>query len=688
MADTAKKKWEVVSVNRELANELAQECQIDPLVALILAGRGYSSSAQIESFLGSDEPLADPYEMIDMDRAVDRIRYAVENRESIAVYGDYDCDGVTATCLLYSYLRSKDAQVTYLLPNRMVEGYGMHPDGVDRLYDQGVKLIITVDNGIRAHAEIAYAAQKGMDVVVCDHHLPGETLPEAVAIVDPHRADCPSSFRDYAGVGVAFKLICALEDVSCEELLPEYADWVALGTVADVVPLVGENRRLVQVGLQMLSASRRPGLRALIIACGLQGKTLTAEHIGYGLAPRINAAGRLAGAQTAMRLLLCDEETQAVQLARELCDLNELRHEIENEIIQQGCAMVEANPSLRFTRVLVLAGEGWHEGVLGIAAARMAERYGHPTIMISIDGDKAKGSGRSVGDFDLHSAMEHCREFFTAFGGHKQAAGCSLAAEDVGAFREKINAYAARLGDLPFGVRRLDCKLNPGAIDVNTAQVLHTLEPLGHGNPSPEFGLFQMRLDAIQSVGVDHGHLRLRFSRDHHEITAMLFSVRREEFHYCIGDVLDLAVSLGVNVYHGVRSVSIVIREIRFTNESPDIFSEIRLYEAFRRGDQLTHAQYMRLIPERKDFAAFYRFLQQHQPCRFSPEVLACKCQIGYAATCVMLDIMEQLHIITRNKKKNGTEIVLIPVSEKKDLESAAMMKELRQQERGSRSAG
>lgn len=605
----AYKRWTYTNLDKDLAGELSAECGLDPLLCLLLTGRGITAPDEAMDFLVGNELQSDPFSYIDMDAAVDRVQRAIDEGESIAVYGDYDADGITATVLLYSYLRSKGARVVYRLPRRDGEGYGLHNENIDEMASCGVQLIITVDNGISAADEVDYANRLGIDVVVTDHHQPPEILPSAVAVVDPHRKDCPAEFKDLAGVGVAFQLVCALEG-DPDRVLQEYGDLVALGTLADVMPLHGDNRILVRRGLQCINhPNARVGLRRLREFGGAE-RALNAVGVAFTIAPRINAAGRMGDPYRAAELLLCENEEEADALATEIHQLNNDRQLAEGAILKELLLAVDKDIDLLSQRVLVVWGEGWHHGVLGIIAARMMERFGKPCIVLSVDNGIARGSGRSLKGFSLYDALRSCDECLLGYGGHEQAAGLTVEASRLQEFVERINRFAAETAPLmPVAELGLDCRLRPGQINTEMLDVLSALEPIGAGNPRPVFGLVRMVLERVEAVGGGK-HLRLTLSRDGARITAMKFSTTPDAFAYAVGETVDLAVVLDRNEYHGNTSVSIVIRDIRHTAMQQDEVLEAQaLYESVLRRE--VSAENDVHLPDRDHIARVYRFIKQ-----------------------------------------------------------------------------
>lgn len=605
----AYKRWTYMPLNKELAGELSAECGLDPLLCLLLTGRGIVDESEAMDFLVGNDLSCDPFSYADMDLAAERVQRAIDEGESIAVYGDYDADGITATVLLYSYLRSKGARVIYRLPRRDGEGYGLHCGSIDELSKLGVQLIITVDNGISAAEEIDYAGTLGIDVVVTDHHQPPDRLPAAVAVVDPHRRDCPSEFKDLAGVGVAFQLVCALEG-DPDRMLEDYGDLVSLGTLADVMPLHGDNRVLVRRGLRCINRSDcRLGLRRLREYGGVE-REMNATGVAFTLAPRINAAGRMGDPYKAAELLLSENEEEAAALAGEIHGLNNERQTTETVILKELFALLDAHPEILNQRVLVVWGEQWHHGVLGIIAARLMERYGKPCIVLSVDNGIARGSGRSLKGFSLYEALRACDECLLGYGGHEQAAGLTVEAARLKEFVDRINRYAADSAPrMPVGELTMDCRLRPGQITTDMLAALSALEPVGAGNPRPMFGLMRMTLERVEAVGGGK-HLRLTLSRDGARITAMKFSTSLEAFPYRAGETVDLAVVLDRNEYHGNVSVSIVVRDIRHTAlVQEEMLEALAYYESVLRRE-LPFCE-RAPMPSREQIARVYRFLKQ-----------------------------------------------------------------------------
>lgn len=606
------RKWEVRPLDKERAAAFAQTYGVPFFLAMLMNIRGLDDAAHLREFLGEGEPLSDPFLLKDMDKAAARITRAVDNMEKIAVYGDYDADGVTSTAMLYSYLETRGADVIFYIPQREGEGYGMNIGAVEYLKEQGVSLIVTVDNGISSVQEVARANELGIDVVVTDHHRPQEILPDAVAVVDAYRSDDTSPYKHFSGVGIAFKLLMALEDGAgdVEDLLEAYSDLAAIGTIGDIVPLTGENRTLIRAGLERLSQSDRPGVQALLENAGIAGKALTSTNVAFTLVPRINATGRMGAPERAVRLLISGYEEEAEVLSEEICADNEERRRVEAEIAEAAFADIEAKGYMK-DRVVVVDGENWHHGVIGIVASRVTERCGKPCMIISRGETEARGSGRSIEGFSLFEAICACGDLLIKFGGHPMAAGITLKPENIEAFRKRINQYAAEhFPQMPTQTVTLDCKLNPAALSVSMAQSLTQLEPFGNGNPQPVFGLFNMEISNVTPVG-GGGHLRLTLEKNGAVITAMRFNTKPEELPYHIGDKIDLAVQLEAREFRGQPSLTVIVRDMKFAafNTEKNIAS-LASFEKWQRGEVLSAEDKNRLYPDRACLAAIYRALR------------------------------------------------------------------------------
>jgi len=646
----AEKVWQFLSRDLSGVDALCARYAIPRLAAAVLAARD-TSPQQIEELLGkgAGQQLFDPLLMRDMDRAAAAVREAVENGELICVCGDYDCDGVAATAIVSDYLTQIGARVCYHIPSREKEGYGLSKRAVRELADYGVRLLLTVDNGISAIEEVAYANSLGLRVVITDHHEPQEILPEAIAVVDPHRADCAYPYKELCGAGVVFKLLCALEGETGFGLLEAYGDLLAIATIADVVELSGENRIFVRRGLELLRESERCGVQTLLGVAGIAGKTLSAESVAFGLAPRINAAGRVNSAEMVVELLLTERESEAVALSEQLNSFNEQRRELEKVVIDGIAAQLAANPTLQYERVIVIDGEGWNAGIIGIVCSRLVERFDKPCVIIARDGELARGSGRSVDGFSLIDAISACSHLLTRYGGHPMAAGFSLMSEDISAFRAALEAYAAETApEMPSVSLRIDCVVPPALLSVEEVRGLSLLEPFGRGNDMPVFAVCGAVLERV--IPLSEGrHCKLRLSVDDVSFFVLCFSVRPEQLGYAAGDVVDVAFSASINEYRGMVSVSLRLRGICLSGEDFTYFHHARqLYEACQRGERGGNA----FLPTRDEAVSIYRGMRALGRTAWVPELLYRRIcgdtSIDFVHFCVCVEAFVQLEILRR----------------------------------------
>ncbi len=679
------KNWTLSNPNKDLVANISEKFNISYFIATILNIKGINDEEKIKSFLNNDILINDPYEIKDMELAVKRINEAIDNFEKICVFGDYDADGVTATSLLYSFLQSKDADVIFYIPKREEYGYGLNFEIVDKLKSYGVNLIITVDNGISAVKEVDYANNLGIDVVITDHHKQnGDIIPNAVAVIDPNRDDCKSSFKDLAGVGVAFKLVLAIEGNDyVKTLLEEYSDLVSLGTVGDLVSLNGENRDIVKVGLNSLCNSERVGIKALISDAGMGNKVITSRDISFNIVPRINAVGRLGSSDRAVQLLLSEDAMEAESLAIELGCENDRRKDIEREITLKVEAILKNNPEKVFERVIIVSGEGWHPGVIGIVASKITQKYDKPCIIISFNGEEAVGSARSIKGFSIYDAIYYGREYLTKFGGHPMAGGFSLKTSDIKAFELKINEYAKQEAKfMPVTEIDLTCRLKPSAISLGLVEQLSLIEPFGCGNEVPIFGLYGMKLVGIISLSNDK-HIKLSLSKEDTTINAIKFSLGVKQFPYAVDEILDLAVCLEENDFNGKKQCSILINDIRLHGFNYEkALKENQLYEMLKRGEVLSDEELSLFIPSRTDFAIVYRYLKLVKGWHLGIDLLCLKIDndnIGFGKLRLILDIMQELGLINLDIDKDIYNIELNNINYKVDLNSSKILECLRQ---------
>ena len=679
------KVWSVAKVNKERAIAMASKLEIPPLLAMMLDIRGITKEEDVINFLQENKDFSDPFLMKDMDKAVERITTAVENGEKICVYGDYDADGVTSTSLLYSYLRdSLGADVMFYIPTRTGEGYGMNKGAVDKIHSQGVTLIITVDNGISAREEIDYANSLDIDTVITDHHMPSGAIPKAVAVVNAHQKDDKSPFKDFSGVGVAFKLVMAIEGeyADVDSLLENFSDIATLGTIGDIVPLVGENRTLVKNGLRHIQNSDRIGINAMKQESGIAEKEINSSNVAFTLVPRINAGGRLGSSEKSVNLLLTEDEDEAVTIADKLGMDNRERQSIEKEILASIDEEVRRTPNIVNDKILVFAGKGWHQGVVGIAASRIKDIYDKPTIIIGIDDDGvARGSGRSVEGFSLCDAVFACSEHLTHYGGHPMAVGISLEKEKINDFRKAINAYCKDI-KMPYNILHIDCKLNPNQLDLSILDCLSYIEPCGASNPSPIFGLYNMTVIATKEMG-NGKHMRITLSRGQGQVPvyAVYFNHNFQSCSYRNGDIVDVAVSLDRNIYNGQENLSVIIKDIKYSkSNNEELIDSERIFDKFAKRYKLTKNEVMSILPTRNDFAYVYRFLKQNKGFIYGEYALvnALNYKISMGKLIVILYSMKELGLINWQQGLYQS-IIEMKESGKVNLEDSVFIKKLKE---------
>ena len=649
-----------------------------PLAAMVLASRGMEDDHQARAYLDCNAPLLDPFLMTDMDKAAGRVGLAMSRGEKIAVFGDYDVDGITATCLLTDFLRRHGADAVSYIPGRLEEGYGLNPIAIHQLHDEGVKLIVTVDCGITAVSEAELCRQLGIDLVITDHHECKQTLPAAAAVVDPHRPDGGYPHKNLSGVGVAFKLASALCG-SQEKVLEEYADMVCLGTVADVMPLQGENRVFVARGLESLAHTKRPGIAALMAECGCAPEAVSASSIGFMLAPRINAAGRMGQIDLAVELFLTDDPDKAAEAARGLCELNRQRQAVESEIYRQAVSML---PMGKPPEAIVLADESWHQGVVGIVASRIAEEYACPTFLICLDGEHGKASSRSHGGFNLFASLSALSPLLESYGGHELAAGFTITRANIPEFRRQICALAAKFytDDVPRTVLDVDCAVSPELLTLHNVDALQMLEPCGNGCPKPVLMVKNLTIDRISMVGGGR-HMRLRLCSGHTYLNAIYFSATPQTVSIQPGDLVDVAFTPQVNEFRGTRTVQMNVIDIR-PSCNAECLPDAAPYRDMQRGN-LTAGEAAALLPDRKMLALVWRYLDAANPVQESPVCLCRKIvrwsgkplNLGQMLTC--LDIFRDVGLLTVQRQHKYVSIRLTPGEGKADLSRSQTMQRL-----------
>ncbi len=721
---TAKeKKWILKECDDALSKQqiakIAKSLNIHPIIAKLLYYRGYNDENSVRTFIGMEsEMLCDPFKMRDVDKAIERIRTAVEKKEKITVYGDYDVDGVTSVCTLYLYLKSKGADIDYYIPNRAGEGYGVSVAAINQIKERGTKLIITVDTGITAHDEVEYAKTIDVDFVITDHHECHADSPRACAVVNPHRPDCEYPFKELAGVGVVFKLISAYEErttgksrkEAALKIFSEYADLVAIGTIADVMPIKSENRIIVSYGLKMIENTKRPGIIALMDASASKDpqksdrvkkrSKITSGYVGYTLAPRINAAGRIRSATIAVELFLAEDTAKAMHIAEELCNANKERQNEENKIIKEAYEKIE-KMDLNNNPVIVLDADNWHHGVIGIVSSRITEKYSRPSILVSFEGndgdepsssDVGKGSGRSIKGLNLVDALCYCEQHLLKFGGHELAAGLSVTRAELDTFRDKINEYARKnlssVDMIP--ILDADCTIEFGDINLYLAQQLQQLEPYGVGNPIPTFVMRNVWVNEVTAVS-DSKHTRLVLSDGASSITAMCFSTSPESLGVYNGDRIDLLFNVDINEWLGRKSVQLIVKDIKKSD------SDARLTEAEReRFSQIWNGAPFdaeeNVLPSREDFVAVYQYVLAssrvgldtftHRDLAVRLSKSAPSADIGYIKLKIIIKVFQELNVLGIDEFEEENYKFTVRYAQKTNLDKSSLLRRFRNQQR------
>ncbi len=719
------KKWILKSVDTAEAKSniasIAKAVQIHPIIADLLYSRGYTDKCSVREFIGMEsEMLENPFSLKDIDKGIDRISKAILNNEKITVYGDYDVDGVTSVCTLYLYLKSKGADIDYYIPNRAGEGYGVSASAIDTINENGTKLIITVDTGITATEEVEYAKKLGIDFVITDHHECRAELPNAVAVINPHRPDCSYPFKELAGVGVVFKLISAYEEAICAltkkeaaiSVFSKYADLVAIGTIADVMPIRGENRIIVSFGLKMIENTERLGLTALMdasVAKSDGGKNerrkkrakITSGYVGYTLAPRINAAGRIRSATLAVELFLSENAEKARTIAEELCSANKERQNEENKIMTEAYEKI-SKLSLDDYPVIVLDADDWHHGVIGIVSSRITEKYSRPSILVSFEGNEpdipyteaiGKGSGRSIKGMNLVDALCYCSENLVKFGGHELAAGLSVSRSELDNFRNKINEYAkfnlSSEDMLP--TVEADCEVDFSDITLELAEELQILEPYGVGNPTPTFMASNVTVNEIS--GISEGkHTRFSLGNGKNNASAIYFSNAPKSLGIYNGDKVDILFNIDINEWMGRRSVQLIIKDIRLSKAHGKSYENERSrFEEIWSGELILPNE--DVVPSREDFAVFYRLISASLRTgtdTFAHRELSLKLlrsyeqnNIGYIKLKIIIKVLQELNLIGIEEfDEEKYRFSLKYTSSKTDLEKSNLLRRLRLQQR------
>lgn len=668
------KRWIINKPDDKAVMNIVNKTDLSMLCAEIMSSRGVNDVDALGEFFNGGE-LSDPFEIKDMDKAVQTINTAIENFEMICVYGDYDCDGVTSTVVLYSYLESMGANVMYYIPERE-DGYGLNKNAVRNLSEQGVSLIVTVDNGVSAIEEAEYIYELGMKLVVTDHHQPPETLPRAEAVVDPHRIDCPSEFKNLAGVGVALKLCAALDDGNFSMVLEQYADLVAIGTVADIVKLDGENRTIVSAGLELIKNSENTGLNHLIDKCAISRDNINSTSIAFGIAPRINAAGRFGSPICAVKALLEEGEDSEVQVEK-MIDLNNQRKETENQILESILEYIKNNPQELNRRVLVLCGKGWHHGVIGIVSAKLVELFGKPNIILSVDEKgEARGSARSIPGFHIHKCFTYCSDLLVKYGGHECAGGLSLEEKNIPEFCLRVQKYAAiNNPTMPPLSITADKLLRGRDMTVAAIESLNILEPFGEGNPRPVFAVLGARLSKVTPLAKGK-HSRLEFEYDGVRFQALLFGKSPLEIIANPGEMCDILLTAEINVYNNQKNISLKIVDYRLsgTKQEP-YFAAKACYESFMLGETLPPNFVTKIIPSRDELVGFYKILSQLLNTTYDNLFMRVGNNMNYCKMRLCIDIFAEVGLVDNDPVSNTLSVT--KVTARKNINDSELFRKL-----------
>ncbi len=676
------KEWFIKSYSSEyskVVDEISKKLNIKYLTALLLYNRDYTDADKAESFIKNQNiAFHDPFLLADMDKAVDRIFSALENNEKIVIYGDYDVDGVTSVSILYLYLKGKGADVSYYIPSRTGEGYGINPSAIQSLAEKNAKLLITVDTGITAVEETEYAKSLGIDVLITDHHECQNELPDACAIINPRRPDCVYPFKELAGVGVVFKLLCSLECTYCErnniekdwlrDICDTYGDVVAIGTVADVMPLVDENRLIVSRGLSLIEKTKRPGIEALLEISGTisnskngtqKKRRITSTLISYVIAPRINAAGRISDATRAVELFLCETPSEARIIAEELCDTNRMRQAEENKIMKQAYEKIQNEHDFENDKVIVLAEDNWHNGAIGIVASRITEKYNLPSILISFDGNISKGSGRSIKGLNLVDALSYCSDLLIKYGGHELAAGLSIERDKLPEFKKRINEYARTHLNPENMITQIDidAEIEENDITLENAEELFMLEPFGISNPVPVFALRDAVISDAVAIGSNR-HTKLVLRKGNKTVTALCFGKNPSEINLFAGDTADVVFNLDVNEYMNNKNVQLTLRDIipgKKTRLSRD--EKKARYSEIKNGRFILPGE--KIVPSRDDFVNVYYAIQREIR-QGNESISVCRLErlisnMEYVKIRFIIDILKETGVF-KIEEKDGVE--------------------------------
>ncbi len=663
--------WSVRKADAVKISDIVRKTDLGRTAASVFVARGYNSVDEIAEFLNERE-LSSPYLIRGMQKAAEYIINSAESGERICVYGDYDCDGIMSTVMLYSYLMLLGADVTYYIPERE-EGYGLNEESIRKIAEDGTDLIITVDNGISSVKEAELIKELGMALVVTDHHQPSEELPDAVAVVDPHRKDCYSPYKNLCGAGVTLKLIAAMEGGDYEVALEQFGEFAALATIADVMTLDGENRYIVRRGIEYLKNTENCGIRALIREAKLTPEKINSTSVAFNINPKINVAGRMSSSKRAMELFLSEDDDEATEIARELIECVSERKRYEADAMSEIDEKINKYPGILNDRVLVFYGNEWHHGVSGLVAAKITDRYGKPSCILSVSEGTARGSARSVQGFSLFNALSSCDDLYDKFGGHTGACGFSLSEEKIDDFRRRVNLYAKENHNImPKPIIVADKYLEKEDMTISAVKGLSVLEPFGEGNPKPLFLATGAEICEISVFSEKHLKLKLLYNGTY--FYTKLWNITPFDFGFETGDRIDLILSLDINNWNDRESVDYSIKDYRRSGVSQQKYINARhYYETYRSGEGLPHEIKPITIPERADFVAVYKALNENGKTMDNLFSEVCSDKLNYFKFRIILDCFEELSLAKVDYSKET--VYLLRAERKVDLESAEALK-------------
>lgn len=669
--------WNVLPLDDKKVKENMEKYNLPYFSAALFAAR------QIDLDTFEYKELLDPFEIKDMDKAINRINLALKNKEKICIYGDYDADGVTSVSMLYLYLKRKGADITFFIPDRKIEGYGININVIKQFAKENIDLIIAVDNGIACFEEVIYAKEQGIDTVIIDHHREqGESVPNACAVVDPHRKDCKSIFKEYCAAGLVFKLLSAMEPDKDIEFFKEYLNLAAVGTIGDAVPMSGENRTIVKLGVKDLENTTNIGLNALINFNRNTFNSISMKNILFGIVPKINAAGRISHGRRVARLLTCEEPDKVQFLAEEINECNMCRKEIQEDILKQAMMLINENPELTKNTIITIYGKNWHQGVIGIVAAKISEKFNKPCIVISTQRDETRGSGRSIEGFSLYEAIDSCKECFTKYGGHHMAVGFSIEPEKIGDFVAKLNKYTKNLPqEAKINKLDIDLSLELKDLDVSIIKQLEALEPFGKTFNEPLVLIKNVTISDIFKLS-DGKFVKINIKQGEIETQVICFNYSYFDFPFHVNDKIDIVANLTKNEFRGNIHLNIIANEIRHSNLNyEELFEEYKLFNLI--NDSLSNNLTIKddMLPFREDFVLVYNFIKvrRYVPCDILHIYYLLSGKISFFKLQAVINILLECDLLEKTIDVHNPKLHITDFSKKVEIFESKLYKKLKE---------